>query len=669
MFGSQPAPCQVTALDAGWHHIRNAEPREWSEFPEVAENQKLVIRFASEENPSEQTLSLRQYDVKLTWTVLLNGKSVGRLEQDEKDLMHYLAIPAGSLKNENTLEISCADKVADDIMVGKISLDPRPRDTVLSGAHLAIEVVDAESGNLLPSRITIVNGEGILQTVMAASRDPLAVRPGCVYTGDGKAVIGIPPGSYTLYAGRGFEYGVDSTQLVIHPGDSSNHRFSIRREVATPGWVSSDTHIHTFTYSRHGDASAADRVLTIAGEGLELPIITDHNLNIDLSSVAAEQKVDKYFTPVVGDELTTAVGHFNVFPLRSDARVIDPGARSWKALSAAIGDTANTKAIILNHARDIHINFRPFDPKRHLAIAGVSLDGWQLPANAMEIMNSGSQQTDQLELTRDWFGMLNHGQFLTPAAGSDSHDVFRYIVGQGRTYIRSSDDHVDNIKIEEAVRNFKAGNVMISLGLLASIEVNRAYGPGELAPASDELNVAVKVSGPAWTRASKVTLYANGKKIREESIRDDGVAGLKWTSNWKLTLPSHDIFLVAVAEGPDPKAPFWPIAKPYQPVSPDWHPHIYGMSGAVWIDGDRNGKRNSAFDYARDLIAHANGDPRTLIQSLASYDEAVAVQAAALLYKEGANLKGASLARALRDAAPQTREGFVLVMKEVGIRH
>ena len=656
--------CQSQVTDAGWHPVRNADPREWFDFPEAAAQRNLVVHFSSSPNDSEHTLSIRQYDVKMNWTVTLNGRTLGTLVPDEKDLLCYLKIPPGVLQTENTLEIACTDAVPDDIMAGRITVDPRPLNQVLSEAHISIEVVDADTGKPLPSRITVTNAEGILQTVSGSTPDRLAIRPGYVYTGSGEAFIGLPAGTYNLYAGRGFEYGIDSARVVVKAGDYSTRRFSIRREVATKGWVASDTHIHTFTWSRHGDASVADRVLTIAGEGLELPIMTDHNLNIDLVPFAVDENVRQYFTPVTGDEVTTAVGHFNVFPFEKEEAAIDHRAKTWKALSEAMGETAKEKAIILNHARDTHNGFRPFDPKIHLAAAGMRLDGWEVPANAMEVINSGSQQTDQMQLTRDWFGMLNHGYILTPVGSSDSHDVSRFIVGQARTYIRCNDDDVAKLDVKEAVKNFRDGNVLVSFGLLAAIEVNGSYGPGELAPASDQVTVSVKVSGPSWARAEKVTLYANGAKIREEAITDAGAAGLKWDGSWKLTLPGHDVFLVAVAEGPGRRMPYWPIARPYQPASPAWNPKIFGISGAVWVDGDRNGKKNPAVEYARALVRQSKDDFPALMRGLSGYDEAVATQVAAELYKEGVDLRGAAVAKALRKASPETREGFAVVMRE-----
>jgi len=40
---------------------------------------------------------------------------------------------------------------------------------------------------------------------------------------------------------------------------------------------------------------------------------------------------------------------------------------------------------------------------------------------------------------------------VTPVGSSDSHDVARYIVGQGRTYIRCDDRDVAHLDLEAAV--------------------------------------------------------------------------------------------------------------------------------------------------------------------------------------------------------------------------
>ena len=657
---------QSQPLDSGWYHLRNTGSREWSDFPERAQMSTYRLQFRAPTLETESTLSLRQYNVKGNWRIVLNGEHLGILHPDEKDLIRYLRIPAGALNSQNTLEVISSDKQADDIRIGEFTLHPQPLSQILSEVHVDFEIIDEGTNERTPCRITMVDDRGVLQQAAPADAGDLAIRPGHVYTSNGKATLGLAPGNYTFYVTRGSEYGVDSVRAVLAAGDYLQHRFMLPHEVATAGWVSSDTHIHTLTFSGHGDATAAERVLTIAGEGIELPVITDHNVHIDLKPFAIDQQVDRYFTMMKGTELTTGVGHFNIFPVGES--VADHRVRNWETLSRNLND-AQSKAVILNHGRDVHLGFRPFDPALHIASAGLRLDDWKIPFNAMEVINSGSQQSDQLQLTGDWFGMLNGGHVVTPAGSSDSHDVSRFIVGQARTYIRSNDDDVSAINAREAIKNFVEGNVMVSFGLLAEIELNDSYGPGELVPASDEVKIAVKVSGPSWAWADKVSLYANGKKIREATINDRDAAGLKWSGVWYLTLPPHDLFLVAVAEGPGRDLPFWPIARPYQPTSPDWNPRIFGLSGAVWLDGDKNRTRNSASHYAQKLWEQSHGDVSALIRELASFDESISIQAAALLHKNKKALNGPEITKALRSASPATRAGFEKVIKEVSATH
>jgi hypothetical protein len=660
-----PGFAQPRTIDATLHHLRNADPVEWTEFSTQPERQ-LILKFTAERNPTTQTLSLRQYDVKQNWDVLINDRDIGSLVADEKDLMAYLSIPVGALRDgENTLVIKCAAPAPDDIRVGEISLDRRSSYNVLTEAYLDITVVEAGINNLTPARITIITDKRSLGRVAGTPPEKVAVGAGYVYTGNGKASIRLPAGKYTIYAGRGFEYGIDSTQVVLKPGDRVHKTLSIKREVETGGWISCDTHVHTFTHSRHGDATEEDRALTIAGEGIELPVMTDHNINADLEPAAKATGVRSCFTPVTGNELTTAVGHFNVFKTKAGAGAINHQAEDWTRVSENINDTENNQVIILNHARDLHGGFRPFDPSRHLSGAGTGKDNWKFPANAMEVINSGSQQTDFMQLYRDWFGMLNRGYFLTPVGSSDSHDVSRYTVGQGRTYIQSSDTDPAKIDVNKAIKSFREGRVMVSAGLLTKITVNSTYGPGDIVPASREVHVTVEVSGPSWTSAERVSLYANGKKIHEHKIHPSKKNIIKWKGSWWVKVPEHDIFLVAIAEGPGHGMPWWPIAKPYQPSSPDWAPKVIGSTGVVWLDGDKNGKRNSAYDYAKEIVDASKGDAGRVIRNLSSSDEAIAMQAAALLWKNGKDLSSREVLKAVRGASPEARTGFEAIIKEV----
>ncbi|MCA9017836.1 MAG: hypothetical protein KDA77_21105, partial [Planctomycetaceae bacterium] len=351
---------------------------------------------------------------------------------------------------------------------------------------------------------------------------------------------------------------------------------------------------------------------------------------------------------------------FNVFPVREEGPVPDYKLPAWDAIFESILTTPDVQAVILNHARDIHSKYRPFDRRNHLSHTGENLDGWRLRANAMEIINSGATQTDFMQLYHDWFGQLNRGTFLTPVGCSDSHDVSRYIVGQARTYIQADDKNPAKIDVGQTIQNFVDGKVLLSYGLLTQIKVNGQYGPGGLVPRSEDLEVSLTVSGPWWVSADQISLYANGELIRSEKIESKDQGGVKWEGTWKLKKFPHDCHLVAIATGPGVSGLYWPLAKPYQPDSPEYQSQVVGSTGAVWIDADGDGKKTPAYAYAERLVNEHRGDLGALLKSLADYDQAVSLQAASLLRASGKSPFDPELTKLLQNAAKQVQIGFAL---------
>ena len=671
-----PSLAAERVLDARMHHLRSGPEREWAEFPAVAEAAELRLTFSAEANATLHTLRLSHRDVKQTWRVRLNDRELGKLPPDETPMTTFWEVPAGTLRaGDNTLLVSAippaSGKPADDILLGDVRLIDRPRADALNDGKMSVSITDAATGQPLPGRITVVDDRGFLFTVGAESGGRLAVRPGVVYTGDGRAEFRLPAGKYTLYAGRGFEYSIDSKAIEVTAGQRQEYRLSIRREVPMPGYVNCDTHVHTWTYSRHGDATLQERLVTVAAEGLELPIATDHNLQIDIGPAAREAGLRQHFTPVVGNELTTRVGHFNVFPLNPAGPVIDHQGRDWDQVFTAIGTSVPPRVVVFNHPRDVHAGFRPFDPARHISLSGEGLDGWQLRANAMELVNSGALQTDPWRLVHDWLGLLNAGLRIAPVGASDSHDVARSILAHARTYIRCRDDDPGKIDAAEAVSGFAAGRVLVSFGLVADVKVNGQFAPGDLATISKEAEIGVEaqVFGPSWSRASEVVLFVNGVEMRREPVPAAGAAtgGLKFKHAWKLPRPKHDAHLAVVAIGPGVAGLYWPTPKPYQPASPDWRPYSLGVTGAVWLDADGKPGFTSAREHAEKLIADAPGDMMHLGRKLGEFDDAVAIQAAAALRRDGRLFSDASLDTLLTHSQPSTQAAirrYVAAWKE-----
>lgn len=684
----------ASELETRMIHLRSAGVREWATFPATAQGADLETSFASQPNTDEFTLSLRQQDVKQTWRVTLNDRVLGSLVIDENDMRIYFAIPKGTLKAEgNVLRIaptSRSDKTSDDIRVGEIRIDPRPMVAVLNDGSLRVLVTDSDSGKPTPCRLTILDDNGSLQSsgieqpsrqwhaqfskdwmkavadrkelprlpAAGSAEAPLAnvaVRAGTVFSANGEVTLGLPIGRYTVIAGRGFEYSITRTEVVVTQGETVTKSLQLRREVPTSGLVACDTHCHTLTYSGHGDAALTERLVTIAGEGLELPVAADHNVHVDYEPVAQAMNLRGYFTPIMGNEVTTSVGHFNIFPIKAGIPVIDHKETDWGKLFDRIEATPGVRVAVLNHARDLHSNTRPFGPKLHHAVVGENAAGWPLRFNAMETVNSGTTQYDPLQLFHDWMALLNRGLKVTPIGSSDSHDVARHFVGQGRTYIRCDDRDVGQIDIDAAMNSLTAGRAMVSYGLLTELTIRQNKD-------TSRREVHIRVLGPSWVHADQIRLYVNGELLEKHDLNPPENSPRKLGNVWEriCLLPDliHDAHVVAIATGPGIDAPFWRTAKPYQWLSEDWSPRVIGCSEAVWIDADNDGQISSARDYARQAVDAAQGDLPKLFQQLATHNEATAAQAAFLISQASKPVSAEQLNAALKSASPRTQTGF-----------
>jgi hypothetical protein len=656
------------SLDARRYHLRSGTNAEWEEFSASQPfGRRLDIAFEATTNATEYTLFLWQDDVKLDWRIDLNGKRIGSLFLMESPLNFALRLPPGSLREgSNTLSI-VPPRENDDIRVGEIRLAPQPLEAALSECVVEVQVTDADSGKGTPCRITVSDTNGTLAALFAQANQIVAARPGVVYTGDGRAVIHLLAGNYIFTATRGFEFSANSTNVAFAPGDRKTLSLRLRREVQTPGLVSCDTHVHTFTYSRHGDATVEERAITLAGEGIELPIATDHDVAVDLHPAATATHTRNYFTPVIGDEVTTRVGHFNIFPVRDGARLPDNRETNWTRLLNSFRATPGVQVVIFNHPRNIHTGFQPFARTNFNRITGEARWPFDWRFDAMELVNSSAMQSDFMSVFHDWFALLNAGHRITAVGSSDGHDVSRYIVGQGRTYIECDDAMPETLDVDAACRNLKAGQAYVSLGLLPLIRVNNHFGVGSLVTNTGRtLTVNVEVHAPTWIQCDQIELFANGKSIASmnfSSKKPLSKNGLAARGEWKIPSPKHDQFLVAIATGPGDTAPHWPVSKPYQPNSPRWVSRVIGATNPIWIDGDGDGKFSSAREYAARIVAE-NNDANRLLAALTDFDEAVAIQSAAIARERGFNIESSEFQRALETASPAVRTGFSKVIAE-----
>ncbi len=559
--------------------LRSGNTVEWDEFAGVTSQQEKKIRF-NIHTAGEHTISFVQYDVKQNWRLQLNDQDISLLPVDGNTMRVYFDLPVHQLKiGENIIKINQTEKVADDIVISDLVIVKGSMKSLLSKGSVSVQTI--ENGQSLPVRYTVADQNGILQTTGTLTSQNLVIRPGMIYSADGKALLLLPEGKFKIYATRGFEYGVDSITVRIKRGNRRKFFFNLKREVDTEGWVSMDPHIHTLTYSGHGDVSATERVISIAGEGLDVAVVTEHNKIVDYSNLVRQLHLENFYTMISGDEVTTAIGHFNILPLDSSMDLPEFRAKNWLELNENFKEY-HSPLIILNHGRDIHQEFRPFGFLDNIENDKISL--WPMPANAMEIINSGALLTDPMLLVNDWFNLLKRGEKITPIGASDSHDAARYLVGQAKTYIQTDDRYPGKINVPHLLHQLKEGKVSVSFGLMTEIEVSEKTGTPQAGSSKDKIKIKVIVKGPGWMNADKVELYANGNKIEEAQIIHKTMAGIKFQMEWELEKPALKTFYVAIASGEYHPVPFWPVVKPFQPVSTSWKPYVMGISGAVWME-------------------------------------------------------------------------------------
>lgn len=651
------------APDFKIYHLGDPNQPEWLDLNKTpVDGRELNHKFVLEGvGPGESTLLLWHNNVKYDWIVSVNGKKLGQLPLYEIPLLTPFAVPGGLLhKGENLLTLS-PPKENDEILVGMVRIDPRPLRSLTTEAALEVGVVEAISGSGLPCRITIVDDlAGALPPLVAAPGQRLAVRPGVVYTVDGHARLTLPAGRYRIHAGRGPEYSVATEYVSVDAGDTAKVSLKIRREVPTANLVACDPHVHTLTFSGHGDATDDERAITLAGEGIELPVATEHNQINGYAAAAGRMGLLSRFTPVLGSEITTPTGHFNIFPLAPAAKLPDWKQTDWPALMESIRATAGVKVVILNHPRNNHTNFVPFADAWFNRASGDNLRGPEFSFDAMEILNSSALRTDDFQVIHDWMALLNHGYRITGVGSSDCHEVNRFIVGQARTYLSARDTDPGRIDVASACDSLLKGRALVSLGLLATIKVDGRYGPGDLATGNKgEIDVEVRVSGPSWTKVDRVELYANGERIRDEWVEGVGaVGGEKARLRWKIDRPKNDLHLEVVASGPGVRELYWPLPRPYQPNTPSWNPRVIAVTNPVWVDADGDGVYTSPRALAAKVISLHQKDVDAIVAELGHYDEAVATQAASLLRGAGTDVRTASVAKSLQTAADAVRRGF-----------
>ncbi len=497
-------------------------------------------------------------------------------------------------------------------------------------AVLRFEIVDPD-GNPIPGRLTFVPDD---PAVPDAERDfdlfphtaarplDLAVRRNCVSSLSGSAAITVPAGSYTIWASRGLEWSTDSVALVLEPGQESRWTARLHHDVDSSGWISGDFHLHTLTYSGHGDSNLRERIITLAAEGVEFAVATDHNHHTDYGPTVDELGAGGHLAHVTGNEVSVPIGHLNAFPLEPDRPVPDPGATDPTTLFAMIRAEPNrfgvTPVIQLNHPRWEGIDFfnlNGLDP-----ITGTSdRPSWSSDFDTIEVLNENAGwgfyevepggvhtagNTDSV--LEDWFNLLNQGQRHFAVGNSDSHTVHYAFAGYPRNFVMSSTDDPAEIDHAEIVTNIRAGRMFTTIGPFVDFRVDDAPMGSELhlaAPAGDavgsarHVTVRARIQTASWIEVDRLRVLINGDPVivppeNTAITRHDGPGSLR-ELEWRVPL-LRDAWIVLLVEGDTSLAPI--VSGASRPILP------LAITNPVWVDVDGDGEFSSTADWAAGVI-------------------------------------------------------------------
>ena len=498
---------------------------------------------------------------------------------------------------------------------------------------LRYEILD-EQGNLLPARLTFVAPDGTHPQLFPntqARPDDLAVRHNVVYSLSGAGAITIPVGEYTAWVSRGLEYKVQSRSLKVTENGELIWTPTLVHEIDTKGWVSGDFHLHTLTHSGHGDSNMPERVISLIGEGVEFAVATDHNHNTNYEPTMSQLGVPDAMRAVVGNEVSTPIGHFNTFPLDANEPIINPDIDDAHELFRIMREQPNqfgtVPVVQVNHPRWGGIDY--FGQFNLDPITATTLNAkFSYDFDSVEIFNEnegwGYMDPDESDLPlgsgsfsvlRDWFNMLNRGYRIAAVGNSDSHNVKSELAGWPRNFIVSTTDTPSEISPAEIAANIRAKRVYTTLGPVVDFSINGTPMGGETNTLADqradraagEVDIAIRVQVPSWISCDRVMIVVNGETVRTIDVsQETRVLRLDTVERMRL---GRDSWVSLLVEGDTPLDPI--VHNQGRPIYP------WAVINPIWIDANNDGQWTAPVDQARNMLSRLHPDEvrRSLIDA------------------------------------------------------
>lgn len=496
-------------------------------------------------------------------------------------------------------------------------------DTDTPHGTLTFNIVDG-GGKHIPARLTFTDDEGNKHDIFPnPDADPtkLAVRTHVIYTLEGKGAITVPVGSWNVMASHGIEWSIDTTHLDIKDGGVYSWDAELVHEIDTTGWISGDFHLHTLTYSGHGDSNMNERIISLVGENVEFAVATDHNHNTDYQPTIDGLQANEHITAIVGNEVSTRYGHLNAFPFDANAVVVDqslPAPELFALIRSEQNDFGVVPIIQINHPRWGNIDYfgsRGLDP-----ITGESEhDEWSWDFDSVEVLNENpgwgfydAEITDVPirvslhSVLRDWYNMLHAGRNIAAVGNSDSHTVIANLAGIPRNYVYTGTDDpgaIDPAKVAEAIRN---GRLTTTTGPFLRMTANGHPMGSTVSIFDSAVDIHLDVQAASWIDLDSLHIVQNGDEVATIEVGHEWCNGMEKTHlrpRVRIDIP-RDCWVIAIAKGDTPM-------KPYV-LHRDRDIYPLAIANPIYIDADGDGKYTPPNEWAARAVK--DGDLSSIVK-------------------------------------------------------
>ena len=389
------------------------------------------------------------------------------------------------------------------------------------GALATLHVVTTELGSnvALPARVQVIPVAAPIALPESFGADDAGEgRAHLEFTVDGTATVKVFPGDYRVVVSHGYEYEIFDQTITLGSGQVATLSPVLERSVATPGALSSDTHIHS-SYSLDSADPVAYKVRGALAEGLELPVSSEHEYVVDFGPVVEELGATAWAKGFASEELSTSTyGHFGLVPMVAKPDAANRGVVNWAGMHPPqifdeVRKVEGDPALIVNHPLATQA-FKGYFADIHFddaTVVGDVLD-WSTNFDAVECFNNSDFEDNRHGSVAAWFSLLGSGKRTFTTGASDNHKMTSGPVGYPRTFfLLGTDDprQVSPSMLRDAIR---AGTSTVSGGLYMTVIGPGGIGPGGTVTATGAPTVFdVTVRAPSWIEAKILEVIVDGQ--------------------------------------------------------------------------------------------------------------------------------------------------------------